>query len=373
MLHNDVVIIGGGPIGLSMAILLAKYGKQVIVLNRNNVSLNDGRVLAMSYASYKFLDSINSWKMSDATAIKTVHMSHSGLGISNMYANDLNIEQLGFTIKYTDLCDRLNEEVLKNKNIKLIEANVLDIQSQSSYTYIEYEDQNMYKCNITCDLAIVAEGGRLKINNVEYDSYDYEKHAIIARLKMSTKYANDIAYERFDDSGSMVFLPYENDYVLVWSVSNESVTDFMKPEYLYSRLKQLSFINRFHDFTLDEKVHAFPLKLQVAKNRAFQRLILVGNSSQIVHPVSAQGLNLGFRDCIDLEVLIKRMSSYDEVVQNYDSYREKDAKRVVGFTHFLARFIDKPQIRHFRGLGMIGLSNCQKLQNFVARSLIFGA
>ncbi len=372
MLHNDVVIVGGGPIGLSMAILLAKQDKRVVVLNRSNTYSGDGRILAMSYASYLFLDSIDSWDMEVVTSIKQVHMSHSGFGISTIRATDLNLPQLGFTVKYTDLCDRLYKSATSNPNIRLIEANVLDVKSLSEYTYIEYESDGVLT-GITCDLAIIAEGGKLKISNVQYTTYDYNKYAIIAKLNMHDKCQHDIAYERFDDEGSMVFLPYGNDYVLVWAVLNKNIHDYTTKDYIDMKLRDLSFINRFAGFELDNQIHSFPLKLQVAQKRTFNRVVLIGNSSQIIHPISAQGLNLGFRDCMDLDAVIKRFNNYHDVVGQYDSYRLNDAKRVVNFTHFLARFIDNPKIRHVRGLGIIGLSNCQKLQNYVAKSLIFGA
>lgn len=198
--------------------------------------------------------------------------------------------------------------------------------------------------------------------------------ALIAELKVTKSY-NHVAFERFDNKGAMVLLPHGDNYVLVWSVSSEMAEDILKNDSLIYELEANQFMQRFNEFELSGKVHSFPLILQIAKSRIQNNLVLIGNSAQIVHPVSAQGLNLGLRDVQMLsDLLIANVFDLQDTLKQYDKLRNLDTSFVSKFTHFLARFIhlQSPIVNHLRGLGIVGMSNCKILQNKIANSLIFG-
>lgn len=374
MIHRTVVIVGGGPVGMVVAIKLAIAGhKDIILLDANipNQSTHnlsdkpqDGRVLALSYASCKLLDSIGAWDKKLATAIKQVHISHSGLGVSTINAQDVHISDLGYTIKYSALCDRLHQCIANYPEIKPTQAFVKEVIPGTEYATIVYNDSEY----LTTNLVVLAEGGKIKLNQVEYKEHDYHQVAIIATIKTELKH-NNIAYERFDASGALVFLPHGSGYVMVWSVPEAQKENMLNPENLTKQLQELKFMKRFGEFEVQGKIYYFPLKLQVAKNRVLDRVILVGNSAQIVHPVSAQGLNLGLRD---VDSLLELIGDDITKVDEYDKLRTDDSKFVIGFTHFLARFLEAPYTSHVRGLGLMALSNCKPLQNKLANSLIFG-
>jgi 2-octaprenyl-6-methoxyphenol hydroxylase len=365
MIHKPIVIVGGGPVGMVVAIKLASHGhKDITILDANPGGIQDGRVLALSYASCKLLEDINAWDEAMATAIKQVHISHSGLGISQINAKDVHLPELGYTIKYTDLCNRLQQCMANYPEIKLTKAIVKEVIPGKSYAAIAYNNNE----HLTTDLVILAEGGRIKLNQVQYKEHDYGQVAIIASIKTELKH-NNVAFERFDDSGALVLLPHENRYVLVWSCPTAEKEYLQNPENLLQKLKELKFMKRFGKFEVIGKVHSFPLKLQVAKNRILDRVILVGNSAQIVHPVSAQGLNLGLRD---IDALLELAGDDLTKISESDKKRINDSKFVIGFTHFLARFLEAPYTKHLRGLGIMMFSNCKPIQNKLTNSLIFG-
>lgn len=366
MIHKSIVIVGGGPVGMVVAIKLAISGhKDITILDANPGGIQDGRVLALSYASCKLLENINAWDGDLATAIKQVHISHSGLGISKIDASDVDLPDLGYTVKYTDLCNKLQQSMAKYPEIKLTKAIVKELIPGKNYATVLYGDEEQY---LTADLAILAEGGRIKLSQVEYKEHDYKQVAIIATIKTELKH-NNIAFERFDDCGAIVLLPHEKTYVLVWSCPLEEQEHLKNPENLLLRLNELKFMKRFGKFEIQGKIHSFPLKLQVAKNRVLDRVILMGNSAQRVHPVSAQGLNLGLRD---VDALLELTDGDLTKIDSYDKLRTNDSKFVIGFTHFLAKFLETPYTKHLRGLGLMALSNCKPLQNKLANSLIFG-
>ena len=371
MQHKQITIVGGGPIGLSCALLLAKSGIGVTVLDDGTAKQNEGRVRALSYASIAMLKDLKVWPDNRATPIQRVHISHSGLGISNILANDVNLPCLGYTIKYTDIYNSLDFAANKCPNITRQKCSATQVIPGVNFATIEYNEGSVTNY-LTSDLVIMAEGGKIKINDIEYKEHDYAKCAITAEISASKKHQN-IAYERFDSNGASVFLPHGDNFVLVWSLPKDEAKEIIQQNNLIEKLAQLPFMKRFGKIELAGKVFSFPLKLQVAKTRVLDRIVLIGNSAQTLHPISAQGMNLALRDASLLaEMIIGGKLDPQQSMENYDRLRRKDARTVIGFTHALARFLEHDNVNHLRGAGIIALSNCKPLQNVIANSLIFG-
>lgn len=371
MKHKEIIIVGAGPVGLIAALCLAKAGKSVAVLDRDiNSQSQDGRVLALSYASCELLRELGLWDISFATQITQVHISHSGLGVSRIKAENINLPELGFTISYSDLSKKLKSQVSNYPQIELINALVKQVIPGDKYATISYGEDILE--HMSADLVILAEGGKIQQDFISYREYDYGQSAIIARIR--PKIYHDIAFERFDDSGSLVMLPYQKHYVMIWIKNNiaNNQNRLINSLALKQELDQLGFMKRFGEFIVDDKIHSFLLKLQVADKRVYNQVILVGSSAQIVHPISAQGLNLGIRDLKDmLQILDENNYDYSKLYL-YNKKRMMDAGFVTKFTHILAKLLEYPSIKHIRGLGLIGFSNIKPLQNKVARALIFG-
>ncbi len=374
MVHKEIVIVGGGPVGLSLALEIANQNKKVLLIDKLlNSREVDGRVLALSYASYLILKRLKAWS-SNATAIDSVQISHTGLGISNINAHELNINHLGYTIEYTELCSKLIEQVKEHPLIEILERHVLNVQDGQSFATIEYLSQENKPDIMTANLVVMAEGGKLLADESKKINHDYEQQAIVAHIKTKNKSQN-IAYERFAVSGPLVLLPFKDHYVMVWSMKNELAEQVKQdPASLVSKLNQ-EFTNRLGGAQLISQVASFPLKLTQVKQRFRKKIVLIGNSAQTVHPVSAQGLNLGLRDVVMLSRLLATSQQIDFTQLGlFDNLRSKDANAVIGFTHFLATFLERQgsAFNHIRGAGLIALSNLPFAQKFIAKSLIFG-
>lgn len=379
MVHKDIVIVGGGPIGLTAALILTQKGFEVTVLDCGKTKANDGRVLALSYASVELLKEHNVWDPQFATAINEVHISHKGLGVTRIFAHDLDLDALGYTIKYADMCSVLENKLIGNKSFEFITASVDEVVHGKNYATISYTcDGDMHY--LTADLVIMAEGGNVKILGVLRDFYDYKQTAVIATIATSVK-QNGIAYERFGNNGGLVLLPYQENYVLVWSLNNTILenTGFDK-DVLHERLKALPFMERFGNFTIKNEVYQFPLKLCFTKQRVLDNVVLIGNSAQTVHPISAQGMNIGLRDAKIVSDVILNAKDYIsnsfclEKLKEYDKLRNSDTQLAIGFTHYLAKFADLDTCitNHIRGAAIVALSNCKTVQDKISHGLIFG-
>ena len=373
ILHHEVAIIGAGPVGLTLALMLSKQGRQVSIFDAGTVQ--DGRVLALSYASYEILDSLGVWPSISATPIDIVNISHEGLGIANINCENINLPHLGYTISYNDLCQSLLSEVIQQKNIQVISGVVTNVVSGRYFSSVSYNSVDGIQ-NISCDLAIVAEGGKIDINNIKYNKFDYQQKAIVAHIKTNKITDYVMAYERFTSDGAMVLLPYKQHYIVVWAVNSGLADSYLQDNLKFIADMDIVFTNRLGGASLLSELYSFPLQLKVAKQRVLPRLVLLGNSAQTVHPVSAQGLNLGLRDVQTLSRVLATQTDLKTScnLESYDLMRNKDSSFVIGLTHNLVNFLEYKSsfVNHLRGAGIIGLSNIPKLQNILANSLIFG-
>lgn len=372
MQHKNIAIVGGGPTGLLAALCLAKQDREVTLFDACvGESVSDGRLLALSFASCFELDQLGVMDFSSATAIDTVHISHNGFGVCSIKNSDVNLEHLGYTIRYTALLNKLKMEVAKYSNIILKAVHVNKVIPGANYVTVIDNNENNY----TTDLVVMAEGASTEIAGIEYDVFDYEQMAIIASISPQTWHSG-VAFERFEEDGPLVLLPDGKNYSLVWARTNNEADDLRDPKWLMDKLKNTGFMLRFGEFSINKQIHTYPLKRKIARQKVLPRVILVGNSAQTVHPISAQGLNIGIRDVLTLTSLLGGHSELDNTIclEIYEKLRHNDVRFVTGFTHFLVRFLEQQSTvaRYCRVVGMGVLNYCPPIRKILANSLIFG-
>lgn len=371
MIHNSLIIVGGGPVGLTLALSLANCGHKVTVIDSGIDKSGDGRVLALSYASQQLLVGVNGWP-ANVTPINCVEVSHAGLGISQIKASALELDSLGYTVGYHTLCSQLLAQVQQNININLLIAEVKQIHDGGSYVTIDIQHGSDTEI-ITADWVFLAEGGSLLAGDNLRINHDYRQQALVAHIKTLKKHGN-IAYERFGSSGPLVLLPYEDHYVIVWSLDNELAKTYLSNNELFITELNRLFVRQLGGCSLLSKIHSFPLFLKQVRNRVLQRIVLLGNSAQLLHPISAQGLNVGLRDVKTLAKLFRDYSASKNFLDQYHQLRESDVGKVVKFTHLLATKMESQNrvIQHLRGVGLAGLNMAPRIQNTLAYHLIYG-
>lgn len=385
--NYDIAIIGGGPVGMALALALRLSGLSILLLEARGLpeKVDDIRPLALSHGSYLILNRLGAWrKLPRSTLINTIHISNKGyLGRTVLTTQDADVSALGHVVNYFDLFHALFETTLETQIDYQTGAIVNTFSTDEQLGYLSYTQSDGAEKKISAKLLILADGGRLGnlIEDISYQTVEYDQWAITANIQAETRQTG-IAYERFTSDGPIALLPSGDDFSLVWTASSEAAKEILM-------LPDEQFLGRLHDHFGDRlgkfihtgKRSGFPLVLKYATLNISQRIALVGNAAQTLHPVAGQGFNLGLRDAYELAQIIQdTLSEHKEIgtpgmLKQFREKRRLDSSGGRVFTDTLVKLFsnDIPLIRHLCGAGLIVLDNLPFVKRFVARRMIFGA
>lgn len=381
--HSDVVIVGGGPIGLVLAVALKDAGLTVSLYEARQAAANraDPRTLALSYSSRLVLERIGVWADLRATPIATIHISQQNrFGRAELTAAHENLPALGYVVRYGELMHALQERLLDSPVTQVFGAQVDAIDIARSYASIGFQRDGQQLVT-TARLAVVADGAGslLSASKVARRIRDYAQHALIAEVHTSRPHAN-VAYERFTPTGPAALLPIDDHYALVWTAAPAQIEALLAlPDEGFLAQLQIHFGERAGRFCAVGKRNAFPLQLAYAEPVNTARTVLIGNAAQILHPVAGQGINLGMRDAWGLAQQILRRTDEDvgaaELLARYRNSRLFDSTGGIFFTDALVRVFsnDYFALGIARGLGLAAFDMLDPLKRFVVRRMTFGA
>ncbi len=384
--HFDVIIVGGGPVGMALAISLRERGISSFLLEAQGVpeQAKDPRPLALSHGSYLILQRLGVWStLPQITPIMMIHISNRGhFGRSVLTSKDASVPTLGYVVNYHDLYRSMHQQLQIHSANYRVGATVTTIKIAPKQAQIEYQQAGENKQAIA-KLLVLADGGHLatQIEGINYYTHKYHQWAIVANIKTSVP-QNGIAYERFTSEGPIALLPSGDGFALVWTVPFSSAEAILSLDD-NTFLAQLHhhFGNRLGEFISTGKRSGFPLALKYASPTIACRTVLVGNAAQTLHPVAGQGFNLGLRDAWELSREIVQSSALtseiglSRMLRTYANKRQIDRDAGKLFTHSLARIFisDLPLLQTFCGVGLSVLDCLPPIKRFVARRMIFGA
>lgn len=383
---KPIIIVGGGPVGATLALLLAKQGIAVTVLEarKQGAAYSESRALALSYGSKRILEKLGVWdKLAPhATAINTIHVSQKGsLGRSKLHASDYGQEALGYVLSYGALSEALDAALSNQPSVNFIfEASAEAINHHATHANVTYHHQGKSQV-LESALLVLADGGRSldEIAGLTKETKEYGHDALISKVRAELPH-NNIAYERFTADGPMALLPNgERDFSLVWTGKKEHITPLLA-------LSDADFLAQFHAqfgdrvgrFLSVEKRMAFPLKLSQLKTADTPHLVVIGNAAQTMHPVAGQGFNVGLRDAESLAQHIST-STIDALggvlmLEAYQASRQADTKGGLQFTDFLVNIFTNDIIgmRSLRSAGL-GLFDVMKpIKKHLVSKMSFG-
>ena len=381
--HYDLIIIGGGPIGMSLSIALRHSGLSVLLLEaRKEPEKNkDPRPLAFSHGSRLILQRLGVWEvLSEVTPIKAIHISNrGGFGRTLLTASEIDVPALGYVILHHDIFRVMHEKLQDCGVDYLTEAQVTQLECNVAEGQVKFQHNGKLK-QATANLLVLADGGRLigQVKEITQHVRDYEQWAIVSRIEASVSQCGT-AYERFTSDGPVAMLPFGKNFSLVWTVSPSTAQEILN-------LDDATFLARLHShfgdrigkFICAGKRSGFPLALKYATPVAGRRVVLIGNAAQTLHPVAGQGFNLGLRDAWELSGEIIETSSdigSPVMLSKYQAKRKTDSGGGRIFTDSLVKIFSNENIllQGMRGIGLSALDCFPPAKRFVAKRMMFGS
>lgn len=374
-IKTEVVIVGGGLVGMAMALSLAQQGIPNVLIESQCPDLSahpsfDDRTLVVNPASQQFWQKLGVWSTvkSLTTAINHVHVSNQGhLGVVRFNHTELGVEHLAHVIEAKALAKVLWDLVTKQQHITLLAPATLENFTVNS-NHVELTVAADESTTIQAQLMVAADGAQSQVRKtlkLDTEIKSYQKTAVICNIQTTEKHDN-WAYERLTQHGPMALLPFNDRYGFVWSMPTEQAKQLMTyDDDTFLAQAQHNFGFRKGQFIKLGQRSCYPLyRIQVAKQYA-PRVVLIGNAAHSVSPVSAQGLNLAVRGVVRLVSVLSHNKSQEidlgdvKVLAEYQQASEDDQQRTLSYTDDLMTWfaIDEPLVNGMRSLGLMAIDS----------------
>jgi 2-octaprenyl-6-methoxyphenol hydroxylase len=395
----DVAIVGGGMVGASLALALARTQVRVAVIepvlpeSTGAQPSFDDRCTALSNGSRRVLETIGAWSgiESGAAAISEIRVSDAGrFGATHLNSAEQGLPALGYTVSnrmigsalWSALRTAPAVDAAGEARVQLLApAKVSAVQVASEFVTLDVE-QGGAALGLRARLVVAADGAQSLVRSaagIEAEVVDYRQIAIVANLSASVP-ASGIAYERFTPHGPIALLPRrDGSYTIVWTVATREAPEVLAldDDGFRDHLQQ-AFGWRAGRFTKAGKRASYPLALTRAERCVAPRTVLVGNAAQSLHPVAGQGFNLGLRDAAVLAELVAEAKQGGSaagdigaapVLDEYVRRRGSDRDGMIGFTDGLVRLfaLEQPGAPLARSLVMLAFDGLPPLKQALAR------
>jgi len=355
----DVIIVGGGMTGASLALLLKpaiEQGLKVALVEAHAASAQqvsqpsfDDRTTALSLGTQRIFSKIGVWPnmAGQACAIKHIQVSQQKqLGRIRLHAEDSQVEAMGYVLENRIMGQQLMSAMLKIPQLTLFtpaQVTSYKVDAKGAQLTILQQDETI---ELQGDLVVLADGANsegCRQLGINQRRHDYEQNALVCNVSFDLPHDN-WAFERFTMQGPMALLPMTaNRFALVWCMGKEQSQQYldMNDDAFKQALQQavghkLGRVNRSGERS------SYPLSLVVAQEQIRRHVVVLGNAAHAMHPVAGQGFNLALRDT---QALAKQISEYWsdhsigslDVLNRYLSNQMKDQKITIGLSDGLPK------------------------------------
>ncbi|ENU20029.1 2-polyprenyl-6-methoxyphenol 4-hydroxylase [Acinetobacter bohemicus ANC 3994] len=394
-MQQEVIIVGGGMVGLSLALMLAKANIAVKLLeaikypNYDDANLApyhssfDARNSALSRRSVQIYQELGLWNalQEHAIPILEVHITEQGsFGKARLKAEQEKVESFGQVIENAWLGRVLLTEVRKQPLIELIDGVQVTSLTQDTDQALIEAIRGEEHLSLQAKLVIAADGRDSfcrKALGVGASEHDYDQVAIVTTVQTSKPH-NHVGFERFSHLGPLALLPLPGEYrrSVVWPVKKGTEGEWLGDENDQHFLDALqeTYGDRAGKFQKTGKRFSFPLSQVLAEKQAVGRVVLMGNAAHTIHPVAGQGFNLCMRDAYVLvRYLTEQLVQSDDIGQPsmllaYEQARLTDQQRVIKFCDSVVRGFSNqnPILKFIRNTGLLAFDTIPGIKPLVA-------
>jgi len=394
-MQQEVIIVGGGMVGLSLALMLAKANIAVKLLeaikypNYDDINLApyhssfDARNSALSRRSVQIYQELGLWDalQQHATPILQVHITEQGsFGKARLLAEQEKVESFGQVIENAWLGRVLLTQVRQQPLIELIDGvQVTSLTQDAEHAYIT-ASRGEEQLQLQAKLVIAADGRDSfcrQALGIGVSEHDYDQVAIVTTVQTSKPHQH-VGFERFSPLGPLALLPLPGEYrrSVVWPVKKGTEQEWLGEEndqHFLDALQQ-TYGDRAGKFQKTGKRFSYPLSQVLAEKQAVGRVVLMGNAAHTIHPVAGQGFNLCMRDAY---VLLRYLEAQQaagadigepNMLLEYEQARLKDQQRVIKFCDSVVRGFSNqnPMLKLLRNTGLIAFDLIPGIKPLVA-------
>ena len=369
----DVIIVGGGHVGLTLALALVQSarGIKVALVDRRPLEVpRDNRASAIAAGVRRVFEALGAWPqmIAESQAITAMRITDSGQGdisrplfltfegevapgepFAHMVPNQTSARAL---------LDQLGEQASV-----IAPAEVASYSADGSSARLVLADGRV----LTAPLLVAADGARSMLRGmagIDVIASDYGQTGLVATISHALPH-DGVAYEHFRPAGPFASLPLPGQRSsLVWTERQDEAKRLLALDPAALALEiEAAMGSSLGAVTVEDQLAGFPLRLQIARSFVAPRLALIGDAAHVVHPISGQGLNLGLKDVAALaEVVVSAIRlgldhGSAEVLERYQAWRRLDVASMAAMTDTLNRLFsnDVAPVRALRdfGLGLV--------------------
>jgi 2-polyprenylphenol 6-hydroxylase len=369
--HYDVIVVGGGLVGMACALSFSRQGVSVALIESKalvqdrqmqSAEVWDSRIYAITPANLKWLQQLGIPSEIYAERVCAIAkmrvFGDAEASELTFEADAANVEQLGMIIESQQL-EMALLAALNDSEVQLlagIEPTAMTHGDQ--HACIQSNGQT-----ISAQLLVAADGAQSWLRNqagISVTQHDYQQMGVVANFATALPH-QQTAYQWFGDHGVLAWLPLPGNRIsMVWSAkaSFARALAAMDADGL-SRLVSEQGRNMLGELKMITSARAFPLKQQMAERLVSANIALVGDAAHTIHPLAGQGVNLGFRDvqCLAQVLSQKRaVQSFGDLMllRRYERARKADMMAMQCVTRGLSELfsVDHPALKQLRNWGL---------------------
>lgn len=383
--RTEILIVGGGLVGASLALALDATGHGATLIDAAPPRATDppapgdnDRNLVLARASVNALRTLGVWPHLEASAgtIRRVEVSRAGeFGRVRLSAVDAGVDVLGRVVPGQVLGAALERRVREGRHVRRIAPARLVALSPVRDGWRARIETADGEREVEARLVVGADGSDSRVRmelGIEARQHDYRQSLFVCTVGCDNDIA-DCAFERFTDDGPVALLPLtagRRGLVLTLAAERHDEVAAMD-DAAFVALAQQRFGWKLGAFSKPGRRFPHRIRRVLADTTTAFRAVLVGNAAQTVHPIGAQGFNLGLRDALTLAELVGRGDDPGApgLLREHAARRQPDRDGVLAFSHGLASLacLAQPALAPLRSLAMLALDRVPPLRQAVAR------